>query len=58
MYAQLRTRPDIAYAISVIGSLLVFQSNLGWISRNVAKKVKRYLQQTKDFMLVDNKMKY
>ena len=49
MYAQVCTRPDIAFALSVLGR---FQSNPGnahWIA---AKKVMRYLQRTKSYMLV------
>ena len=52
MYAQVCTRPDLAYAISVLGR---FQSNLGeqhWVA---AKKVLRYLQKKKSFMLVYKK---
>lgn len=48
MYAQVCTRPDLAFAISVLGR---FQLNLGkqhWVA---AKKVLRYLQRTKSFML-------
>ncbi|RVW39088.1 Retrovirus-related Pol polyprotein from transposon TNT 1-94 [Vitis vinifera] len=49
MYAQVCTRPDIAFIVNVLGRYL---SNLGhdhWIA---TKKVMRYLQRTKDFMLV------
>lgn len=49
MYAQVCTRPDIAFVLSVLGR---FQSNPGtphWIA---AKKVLRYLQRTKGHMLV------
>ena len=45
MYVQVCTRPNIAFIVDV-------QSNLGndhWI---VAKKVMRYLQKTKDYILV------
>ncbi|XP_068340489.1 secreted RxLR effector protein 161-like [Pyrus communis] len=48
MYAQVCTRPDLAFAISVLSRE---QSNPGqqhWIA---AKKVLRYLQRTKSFML-------
>ncbi|KAL6292092.1 hypothetical protein ACE6H2_000234 [Prunus campanulata] len=44
MYAQVCTKPDIAFVLSVLGR---FQSNPGtphWIA---AKKVLRYLQRTK-----------
>ncbi|XP_057998028.1 secreted RxLR effector protein 161-like [Hevea brasiliensis] len=48
MYAQVCTRPDIAFAISVLGRCL---SNLGWSHWKVAKKVMRYLQGTKNYMV-------
>ena len=48
MYAQVCTRPDIAFAISVLGR---FQSDPGMDHWRAAKKVLRYLQRTKDFML-------
>ncbi|GMH08443.1 hypothetical protein Nepgr_010283 [Nepenthes gracilis] len=41
MYAQVCTRPDIAFAIRILGR---FQSNLGIEHRKAAKKVMRYLQ--------------
>ncbi|KAM1015922.1 hypothetical protein ACFX2A_046661 [Malus domestica] len=49
MYATICTRPDLAFITGMLGR---FQSNPGeahWIS---AKKVLRYLQRTKNFMLV------
>lgn len=49
MYAQVCTRPDIAFIVGVLGR---YQSNHGngqWIS---AKKVMRYLQRTKKYMPV------
>ncbi|XP_062014739.1 secreted RxLR effector protein 161-like [Rosa rugosa] len=49
MYAQVCTRPDLAFAV---GMLARFQSNPGnahWIA---GKKVLRYLQKTKNHMLV------
>ncbi|KAM0968159.1 hypothetical protein TB1_015836 [Malus domestica] len=49
MYAQVCTRPDLAFAISVLGR---YQANPGeqhWVA---AKKVLRYLQRTKSYMLV------
>ncbi|XP_058009432.1 secreted RxLR effector protein 161-like [Hevea brasiliensis] len=49
MYAQVCTRPDIAFAISVHGSYL---SNPGWSHWKAAKKVMRYLQSTKNYMLI------
>ena len=49
MYAQVCTRPDIAYAIGVLGR---YQSNPGMNHLRVAKKVMRYLQGTKYYMLM------
>lgn len=48
MYAQVCTRPDIAYAVSVLSR---FQSNPGKEHWQAAKKVMRYLQKTKHVML-------
>ncbi|XP_052111674.1 secreted RxLR effector protein 161-like [Arachis duranensis] len=48
MYAQVCTRPDIAFAISMLEK---YQSNLGIIHWRATKKVLMYLQGTKDFML-------
>ncbi|XP_072072045.1 secreted RxLR effector protein 161-like [Arachis hypogaea] len=47
MYAQVCTRPDIAFAVSMLGR---YQSNPRIIHWR-ATKVLRYLQGTKDFML-------
>ncbi|KAM1263711.1 hypothetical protein ACFX2G_029302 [Malus domestica] len=49
MYAQVCTRPDLAFIISVLGRL---QSNAGEAHWNAAKRVLRYLQRTKAHMLV------
>ena len=49
MYAQVCTRPDIAYASGVLGQ---YQSNPGMDHWRAAKKVMRYLQETKDYMLM------
>ncbi|KAI5316417.1 hypothetical protein L3X38_036124 [Prunus dulcis] len=49
MYAQVCTRPDLAFAVSVLGR---FQSNPGQAHWVVAKKVLRYLQRTKNYKLV------
>ena len=49
MYAQVYTRPDIAYAVGVLGR---YQSNSGMDHWRVAKKVMRNLQGTKDYMLM------
>jgi hypothetical protein len=54
MYAQVCTRPDLAYAV---GMLARFQSNPGnehWIA---GKKVLRYLQKTKGYCLVYKRVK-
>ncbi|XP_072076469.1 secreted RxLR effector protein 161-like [Arachis hypogaea] len=48
MYAQVCTRPDIAFAVSILGR---YQSNLGIIHWRATKKVLRYLQGIKNFML-------
>jgi hypothetical protein len=49
MYAQVCTRPDIAYAVGVLGR---YQINPGVDHWRAAKKVMRYLQGTKNFMLM------
>ena len=49
MYAQVCTRPDIAYAVGVLGR---YQSNPCMDHWRAAKKVMRYLQGTKDYMLM------
>src|ERR1044072_5624466 len=49
MYAQVCTRPDIAYVVGVLGR---YQSNPGIDHWRAAKKVMRYLQGTKNFMLM------
>ena len=49
MYSAMCTRPDIAYAVSVLGRYLANPGNEHWVA---AKKVMRYLQKTKDHMLV------
>ncbi|KAH9657228.1 Integrase catalytic domain-containing protein [Citrus sinensis] len=48
MYAQVCTRPDIAFPVGVLGRYL---SNPGFEHWKAAKKVLRYLQATKDFVL-------
>ena len=53
MYAQVCTRPDIAFIVGVLGRYL---SNLGQAHWVAVKKVMRYLQRTKDYMLVYRKM--
>ena len=49
MYAQVCTRLDIAYAVGVLGR---YQSNLGIDHWRATKKVMRYLQGTKDYLLM------
>ena len=48
MYAQVCTRPDIAYVTGMLGRYL---SNLGVDHWKSAKRVLRYLQRIKDYML-------
>ncbi|CAL9006938.1 unnamed protein product, partial [Prunus brigantina] len=52
MYAQVCTRPDLAFAVSMLGR---FQSNPGQAHWVAGKKVMRYLQRTKDYKLVFKK---
>ena len=49
MYAQVCTRPDIAFVVGMLGR---YQSNPGLDHWRAAKKVIRYLQGTKDYMLM------
>ena len=49
MYAQVCTRPDIAFVVGMLGR---YQSNPGVDHWKAAKKVMRYLQGTKDYMLM------
>ena len=53
MYAQVCTRPDIAFIVGVLGRYLSNPGQAYWVA---AKKVMRYLQQTNDYMLVYRKM--
>ena len=48
MYAQTCTRPDISFAVGMLGR---YQINPGLEHWKAAKKVMRYLQGTKDYML-------
>ena len=48
MYAQVCTCPDIAYIVGMLGRYL---SNPGMDHWKKAKRVMRYLQRTKDYML-------
>ena len=52
MYAQVCTRPDIAYIVGMLGRYL---SNPGLDHWKASKWVMRYLQRTKDFMLTYRK---
>ena len=52
MYAQVCTRPDLAFVTGMLGR---FQSNPGPDHWKAAKKVLRYMQGTKDFMLTYKK---
>ena len=49
MYVQVYTRPDIAFAVSMLGR---YQSNPGMGHWRATKKVLRYLQGTKEYMLM------
>ncbi|XP_068326390.1 secreted RxLR effector protein 161-like [Pyrus communis] len=49
MYANICIRPDLAFIVGLLGR---FQSNPGEAHWVAAKKVLRYLQRTKNFMLV------
>ncbi|XP_073067254.1 secreted RxLR effector protein 161-like [Primulina eburnea] len=49
MYAQVCTRPDIAFIVGMLGR---YQSNPGLDHWKAAKKVMGYLQGTKDYMLM------
>ena len=48
MYAQVCTRPDIAFVVGMLGRYLSNPGMNHWIA---VKKVLRYLQRTKDFEL-------
>ncbi|KAL0286712.1 UNVERIFIED_CONTAM: Secreted RxLR effector protein [Sesamum angustifolium] len=49
MYAQVCTRPDIAFVMGMLGR---YQSNPRLDHWRAAKKVMRYLQGTNDYMLI------
>ena len=49
MYAQVCTKPDIAFVVGVLGR---YQSNPGIDHWRDTKKVMRYIQGTKDYMLM------
>ncbi|XP_050945518.1 secreted RxLR effector protein 161-like [Cucumis melo] len=48
LYAHTCTRPDISFVVGMLGK---YQSNIGMDHWKAAKKVLRYLQGTKDYML-------
>ena len=52
MYAQVCTRPDITYIVGMLGRYLSNPGKDHWIT---AKRVMRYLQRTKDYMLTYRK---
>ena len=52
MYAQVCTRPDIAYIVGVLSRYLSNPGSDHWVA---AKRVLRYLQRTKDYMLTYRK---
>lgn len=47
MYAQTCTRPDISFAVGILGR---YQSNPGMDHWKAAKKVLRYLQEMKNYV--------
>ena len=49
MYPQVCTRPNITFAVGILGR---YHSNPGLNHWKAAKKVMRYLQRTKDYMLM------
>ncbi|GAV86709.1 hypothetical protein CFOL_v3_30135 [Cephalotus follicularis] len=53
MYAQVCTRPDIAFAVGLLGR---YQSNPGHDHWVATKKVLRYLKGTRDFMLTSRRV--
>ena len=52
MYAQVCTRPDIAYIVGMLGRYLSNPGKDHWIA---TKRVMRYLQRTKDYILTYRK---
>ncbi len=53
VYLEVCTRPDIGFAVGILGR---YQSNPGLDHWKAAKKVLRYLQGTKDYMLTYRKI--
>ncbi|XP_062089479.1 secreted RxLR effector protein 161-like [Humulus lupulus] len=54
MYAQVCTRPDIAFVVGMLGR---YKSNPGLDHWRATKKVMRYLQGTKDYKLIFRRTK-
>ncbi|CAH9069617.1 unnamed protein product [Cuscuta europaea] len=52
MYAQVCTRPDIAYIVGMLGRYLSNPGMAHWVA---AKRVMRYLKRTMDYMLTHRK---
>ena len=48
MYTQVCTRPDLAFIVGILGR---YMSNPGVDYWNAARRVMRYLQRTKEYML-------
>ena len=55
MYAQICTRPDISFAMGMLGR---YKSNPGLDHWKAATKVLRYLQGTKEYMLTYRRSDY
>ena len=53
MYVQVCSKPNIAFSVSMLGR---YQSNPGMDHWRAAKKVLRYLQGTKEYMLMYTRM--
>ena len=53
IYTQVCTRPDIAYNVGMLGRYLSNPGKDHWIA---AKRVMRYLQRTKDYMITYRKL--
>ena len=49
MYAMLRTRPDICFAVGMVSR---YQSNPGQEHWTTVKYIIKYLKRTRDYMLV------
>ncbi|XP_070021743.1 secreted RxLR effector protein 161-like [Nicotiana sylvestris] len=55
IYAQTCTRPDISFAVKILGR---YQSNPGIDHWKATKKVLRYMKGTKDYMLMYRRSKH